>query len=228
MTSVTAVNFNEDDAKTSEAGTDLTTGVKPTRAFLPAGMPEGTSILTLDGPIPVEHLQDGDRIITRNAGPIELKAVHSRMLQSVRPVMVAPGALGHGNPANEIILAPGQRVMLRGDAAVARFGRPEAIVQVFDLCDGESMMQAAEPMKLRVFTLDLGAEHVVYGDGVEVACTPPSERTRRPEIKAQPVALRRVTLERNREEPAPRAPVAVRRIKPRAARDVLILSDPAT
>ena len=135
--------------------------VKPARAFLPEGLREGAMVLTLDGPIPVEHLQDGDRIITRDAGPVELRNIRSRMLQSVRPVMVAVGALGHGNPDEEIIMAPGQRVMLRGAEAMDRFGRDEVIVKVVDLCDGETMQQAAQPMKLRIFLLEFDAEHIV-------------------------------------------------------------------
>ncbi len=193
--------------------------VKPARAFLPEGLREGAMVLTLDGPIPVEHLQDGDRIITRDAGPVELRNIRSRMLQSVRPVMVAVGALGHGNPDEEIIMAPGQRVMLRGAEAMDRFGRDEVIVKVVDLCDGETMQQAAQPMKLRIFLLEFDAEHIIYADGVEVACTPSVEGTNRPGLNLTPVALRQEPLQRAGVVPDEPAPVCARRIIPKS-RDV--------
>jgi len=47
---------------------------------LESGICAGTTIMTLDGEIPVEHLSVGDRIITRDSGMSIIKAIVSREL----------------------------------------------------------------------------------------------------------------------------------------------------
>ncbi len=56
------------------------------------GLPLGTIIMTMDGALPVEYLEPGDRIITR-AGARVLKAIdtpapHSFSLQFDRPEVI--------------------------------------------------------------------------------------------------------------------------------------------
>jgi|GEM_PF-394706 len=203
---------------------DTVGGVKPARPFLPEGLAEGTTVLTLDGAIPVEHLQNGDLIIARNRGPVALRAIHSRTLQAVRPVMLAPDALGSGNPEFEIIMAPGQRVMLRGQAAMDLTGHEEATVNILNLCDNRSMMQAKNPIQVQIFTLDFEVEQVIYAAGIEVVCAPSTQRSRRPNTTERPAILQQVATEPVSEMPQSARKVTVRRVKPRP-QHVLVLSN---
>ena len=62
-----------------------------------AGIAMGTIVLTLDGEIPVEHLNAGDRVITRDTGIATLLAVHMREV-TFTPYKISADRLGRRSP----------------------------------------------------------------------------------------------------------------------------------
>ncbi|GAB5446792.1 Hint domain-containing protein [Gymnodinialimonas sp.] len=132
-----------------------------------AGLAPGTTVLTMDGAIPVEFLNPGDRIITRR-GVRKLKAVMRHTLPEGTPrVVVSADALG-GKPANEITLMPGQRVLIRDWRAQALWGKDIAAPQAARLVDGDFIRTETSGPQI-MLSLYLGAPEILYADGLELA-----------------------------------------------------------
>jgi Hint domain len=148
---------------------DAEAGLRHRPEFAPVtGMCAGTSIMTLEGILPVEYLSKGDRIVTRDAGAIRLVDV-TVTAHACRPIRVAADTLGIGRPVSDTLLAPGQRVLVRDWRARTLFGRDQALVPIARLVDGNYVTRCAELMDLRLYTLHFENNQVVYANGIEVA-----------------------------------------------------------
>lgn len=134
------------------------------------GLAMGTSVLTLQGALPVEYLSVGDRVITRSGARV-LRSVEVSVIRDADVVTVAPGALGHDRPGAPLCLPAGQPVLLRDWRAQAIYGAREVAVPAARLVDGE-FLRAGRVAELRLFRLVFDAVETVYADGVEVVCLP--------------------------------------------------------
>ena len=133
---------------------------------LESGICAGTTIMTLDGEIPVEHLSVGNRIITRDSGMSIIKAIVSRDVK-VQPVRIKAGSLGHTRPDRDMIVSPGTRIHIRDWRAEALFGAAAATVEATRLIDGEFLAELPA-RDLKVYDLIFDREHILYADGVEI------------------------------------------------------------
>ena len=132
-----------------------------------AGLAPGTTILTLDGAIPVEFLNAGDRVITRR-GVRKLKAIIRHTLPEGTPrVVLSADALG-GKPVNDITLMPGQRVLVRDWRAQALWGKDIAAPQAARLVDGDFIRMETTGSQV-MLSLYFGAPEILYADGLELA-----------------------------------------------------------
>lgn len=132
-----------------------------------AGLAPGTTVLTMDGAIPVEFLNPGDRIITRR-GVRKLKAIMRHNLPEGTPrVVISADALG-GKPATEITLMPGQRVLVRDWRAQALWGKDIAAPQAARLVDGDFIRTETKGRQI-MLSLYFGAPEILYADGLELA-----------------------------------------------------------
>jgi hypothetical protein len=131
-----------------------------------AGLPAGTTVLTLAGELPVEHLVAGDRIITRDAGIAVLRGVKVAVAE-VAMVRIRAGSLGHTRPDRDTAVAPGTPVLIRDWRAQALYAQPSAMVPAARLCDGE-FIATLPAASVRLFALDFDRPHVIYADGLEI------------------------------------------------------------
>ena len=131
------------------------------------GLIAGTIVLTADGEIPVEYINPGDRIVTRNSGMVRLSDVSCRLAR-VSMVAVQPGALGTGIPQTAAILPADQSVLLRDWRAEALYGQKAAIVPVQELDDGETI-RVIGVRTTSLIQLHFDTPQIVYADGIEVA-----------------------------------------------------------
>lgn len=132
-----------------------------------AGLAPGTTVLTLDGAIPVEFLNPGDRVITRR-GVRKVKVIMRHNLPEGTPrVIVAADALG-GKPATDVTLMPGQRVLVRDWRAQALWGKDIAAPQAARLVDGEFIRTETKGTQV-MLSLYFGAPEIIYADGLELA-----------------------------------------------------------
>ncbi|MBV2361374.1 Hint domain-containing protein [Thalassococcus sp. CAU 1522] len=131
----------------------------------------GTVVLTLDGALPVEYLNPGDRVITRDSGMAVLRAVR-RMRLRVPAVSIGADTLGNARPDADVVLPANQEVLVRDWRAQALFGAERALVPAARLVDGEYIRHLG-PVDLDLVALVFDAPHILYADGLEVAAAAP-------------------------------------------------------
>ncbi len=135
----------------------------------------GTTVLTMDGDMPVEFLSPGDRIITRDSGMARLSHI-SFSRRPVNAIAIQAGSLGDTRPETDMILPIDQLVLIRDWRAQALFGTPQATVQAGDLTDGEFIRDLGV-LNMRLTHLHFNRPHVIYAGGLElVAALPHTER----------------------------------------------------
>ncbi|MEI4470372.1 Hint domain-containing protein [Frigidibacter sp. MR17.24] len=132
------------------------------------GIALGTTVLTLEGELPVEYLAPGDRIVTRT-GVRVLRDVVARRIETGL-YRIAQDVLGADRPASELHVAAGTLLAIRDWRAAALYGAKTAIVPVERLSDGSYIAPIAGATT--VFTLGFDDTEVVYAEGIEVACAP--------------------------------------------------------
>lgn len=128
----------------------------------------GTPVLTLDGSLPVEYLQPGDRVVTR-AGMRRLQQVEVRLIRNARVVRIAHETLGVDRPAVDLTVTAGQMVLVRDWRAQALAGVPAALFPAARLADGEYIRSLILP-EARVYSLIFEDEAIVYAGGLELVC----------------------------------------------------------
>jgi hypothetical protein len=128
----------------------------------------GTMVRTLDGLIPVDFLTPGDRIVTR-AGARRLTSVSVVLRKQVDLVRVRASTIGHDRPDQDLLLSPGQPVLIRDWRARALYGVAVAAIPVSRLADGEFICHETVS-NARLFTLRFDEDEVIYAEGLELAC----------------------------------------------------------
>ncbi|AUH66116.1 hemolysin [Paracoccus zhejiangensis] len=133
----------------------------------------GTLIDTASGPRPVETLQAGDRVETRDHGPQPLlwagscrvDAARMDLQPNLRPVRVAAGALAPGCPARDLVLSPQHRVLVRSSIALRMFDTPEVLVAVKHLVGLPGIEVLTPPEGVGYHHLLFAGHEVVRSDG---------------------------------------------------------------
>jgi Hint domain len=152
-----------------DMGAELSTrsdAMVPARPEL--GLLAGTQVRTQHGVLPVEYLEPGDRIVTR-AGARRLLGVSVQQRRMAAVVRVRATTLGHDRPEQDLLLAPGQPVMIRDWRARALYGVDAAAIPAARLADGEFIVTEVL-RQVRLFTLLFAEDEVIYAEGLEIAC----------------------------------------------------------
>lgn len=131
-----------------------------------SGLLGGSQVLTLRGYVQISSLEAGDRVVTRN-GTRTLKELHVER-HMMRPIRVGQGTLGFSRPNSDMMMAPGQEVMVRDWRAEMLFGRDMVIVNINTMVDGKYICEEAELDLHDVYQLRFEGEEIFYADGVEI------------------------------------------------------------
>ncbi len=125
----------------------------------------GTLIETMDGPRPVEFLEEGDLIVTYDNGLQPLRWIGQRKVSAradLAPIRIAENALGT-HP--ELKVSPQHRVLLRGSLAELLFGESEVLVAAKHLVNDHSVRPM--PAETVTYVHLLFDEHqIVLSNGV--------------------------------------------------------------
>jgi hypothetical protein len=132
------------------------------------GLVIGTGVMTMDGEIPVEFLNAGDRILTR-AGARRLASVSVQVVADQKMVHIGAGTLGHDRPCAQTIVPLDQMILIRDWRAKALYGAAQVLVAASRLADGE-FIRVETVAEARVFTLEFETDVVIYAGGLELAC----------------------------------------------------------
>lgn len=125
----------------------------------------GTLIDTARGPVPVEDLVPGDRLVTRDRGLRPLRAVLAREVVAegaLAPVEIGAGVLGNDAPLR---LSPQHRVLVAGHWAELLHGTAEVLVPAVALVDGRRVVRRVGG-RVRYFHLVLDRHELLRSGGV--------------------------------------------------------------
>lgn len=125
----------------------------------------GTLIRTADGDRPVEGLRPGDRVMTLDNGPQELRWIGQRTVDgtgTLAPVLIRPGTFGsHGR----LIVSPQHRILVRDAFAELLFGERDVLVAAKDLVDGRAVRRVPQAQVTYVHLL-FDRHEVVFSEGL--------------------------------------------------------------
>ncbi len=132
----------------------------------------GTEIATARGPVPIEDLRVGDRVLTRDNGYRPIRWIGARRFDAaalaefpdLQPVRIRKGALGNGLPERDLTVSPQHRMLLIGAGAEALADETEILVAATDLVE----MGIAEPahhIEVVYYHLMFDAHEIVWGNG---------------------------------------------------------------
>lgn len=147
----------------------------------PPSFTHGTEILTVDGGLPVQELQIGDMVITRDAGAqplrwigrVEVSTAHMTATPELRPVRLLPHSLGPEQPSREVLLPPNHRILIRNARAAVLFGEKEVLATASHLINEATITRATDIESLIYFHLLLNDHHIIYAEGLEAESLPP-------------------------------------------------------
>jgi Hint domain len=150
-------------------------------AYPPCFTP-GAHILTPGGAVRIETLQVGDTVMTRDTGAqairwigrIALTSAEVAARDSLRPVILQPGALGDGFPARRMRVSQQHRFVIRGWQAELLFGSDEVLVAARDLVnDGTIRIDTAKAAVTYIHLL-FDRHELIWADGAETESLHPA------------------------------------------------------
>lgn len=97
---------------------------------------QGTLIRSEYGDLPIESLSVGDRIVTidheykpiRWIGSRHIDAFSLQKYPKIRPILIEKDALSTGSPAQDLIVSPQHRILIRSKIAYRIFGSDEVLI----------------------------------------------------------------------------------------------------
>ncbi|WP_435256701.1 Hint domain-containing protein [Thioclava sp. FR2] len=99
----------------------------------------GTMILTPDGERPVEQLEPGDLVMTKDDGAQPVRWIGQRRVAAIgtlAPIEIREGTFG---PHRRLLVSPQHRVLVRDSLAELLFGEEEVLIAAKDLVNGRSV-----------------------------------------------------------------------------------------
>ena len=134
-----------------------------------------TLILTADGPRPVDSLQPGDLIWTRDHGYQPLRWIGRRRFDAVdlaanpklRPIRIAAGALGLNQPSAPLSVSRQHRIMIRSSVARTLFGTEEILAPACQLTDVPGIAVDMSVSQVTYCHLMFDAHQVVDSNGAQ-------------------------------------------------------------
>ena len=146
----------------------------------------GTNILTPNGPVAIEHLAGGDRVVTRDhgvqrirwIGASEISAGRMQMRADLRPVLIGAGALGAGLPDADMRVSRQHRVLVRDWRSELMFGQEGGVLAAaFTLCNDGDIREERPATSVTYYHMAFDHHEIVYANGVETESFNPAERT---------------------------------------------------
>jgi len=163
----------------------------------------GTHITLASGAqVPIEQLRIGDKVLTRDDGPQAVRWIGHTTLRAVgdfAPVVIAKGALHN---ENDLIVSPDHRLFVYQRTDRLGAGRPEVLVKVRHLINGDTVRQQDGGF-VEYYQLLFDEHQIIYAEGIaaESLLIDPRTRAALPaEAGAHPGGARRTHAHRQHQE----------------------------
>ena len=155
-----------------------------------AGVPcftAGALIETPEGPRPIEALEAGDLVLTRDNGPRPVRWIARRHLDAnalraaphLRPILFEAGSLAPGVPARRTRLSPQHRVLMTGPQAELHFEDSEVFAKAKHLTGRGGVGRDDHSRSVTYVHLLLDRHEVLMADGMWSESFRPGETIRR-------------------------------------------------
>lgn len=139
----------------------------------------GTHITMASGAqVPIEDLQIGDRVLTRDAGPQAVRWIGDTTLRAVgdfAPVVITAGALFN---TRDLVLSPDHRLFIYQREDRLGAGRSEVLVKVRHLINGDSVYQKDGGF-VDYFQILFDDHQIIYAEGIAAETLLVDARTRK-------------------------------------------------
>lgn len=135
----------------------------------------GTFISTVEGEVTVDKLELSDQVLTmddgyqplRWVGSVTLEPAYLELNPRLKPICIRAGALGDGFPAQDLIVSPQHRVLVRSRIAERMFGNLEVLIPAKKLLSLSGVdIQHDNPSGVRYFHLMFDKHQIVYSNGL--------------------------------------------------------------
>ncbi|MBW6506389.1 MAG: Hint domain-containing protein [Rhodobacteraceae bacterium] len=144
----------------------------------------GTLIETKAGPLPVERLRVGQKVLTRDNGFQRIRWIGRRGLcagdlaanPALQPVLIRQGALGSGLPTADLRVSPQHRMLLSGARADLLFGEPEVLAAALHLV-GQPGIERALCDSVTYLHMMFDAHEIILADGAWTESFQPGDGT---------------------------------------------------
>ncbi len=145
----------------------------------------GTLIETPHGAIPVERLEDGDEVLTRNGGIQLIAWVGHRRLSGLelvlsprlQPVRIMAGALTGGRPGQDLVVSQDHRLVVDDWRAAYLFGEEEILVPAKSLLNDRNVVVDCPLAGVEYFHLLMAADSLVCANGLWAETMLPNAQT---------------------------------------------------
>ncbi|WP_265500243.1 Hint domain-containing protein [Paracoccus beibuensis] len=142
-------------------------------AYAAACFGHGTRIRTATDFRPVESLQVGDLVATLDHGLRPILWIGSRLADPLhldlrpqdRPVLIAAGALGDGQPRRDMMVSPQHRVLIRSPIVARMFGNPEALVAARHLVGQPGILVRRDVTAIRYWHILVDGHDIIDAEG---------------------------------------------------------------
>ncbi len=131
-----------------------------------------TEIATDRGPVRIESLRVGDRVLTRDNGYRPIRWIGARRFDAtllaefpeLRPIRIPAGALASGMPSHDLTVSPQHRMLLTGAVAEELGGETEILAAAADIADILSAIKVVQSSVI-YFHILFDAHEIVWANG---------------------------------------------------------------
>lgn len=136
----------------------------------------GTIIATEHGPVAVEDLEPGMRILTMNdtaeplvwVGAMTLMPRSNDLPNGGSLTRIMSDSYGIGRPQSDLMAGPGARLLLRRPARFSVSGDERPLTPASKLADGMNAIEIAPPTPVTVYHLCLPKHAIISANGMDV------------------------------------------------------------
>lgn len=132
----------------------------------------GTRIATLNGLIPVEDLEEGDLVLTRDHGYQPIRWIGSRRFTAVDqplrenlcPVLIEAGALGKNIPERDLLVSRQHRILLHSDAGCLLTGEKDMLIAAVKLTDLPGVSLQRDVQSVEYFHILFDEHQLIFAE----------------------------------------------------------------
>jgi Ca2+-binding RTX toxin-like protein len=144
----------------------------------------GTLITTPRGPVPVEALEVGDLVLTRDNGARPVRWIGRRRLgrgelivnPRLRPVVFRAGCFGPGQPARDLTVSAQHRMLVQSPEAELHFGEHEVLVAARHFAGRPGIETVAEVDEVDYVHIMFDSHEIVLSEGLWSESFQPGEQ----------------------------------------------------